>query len=174
MIQRVITQFCRKFSPTEGAAPGTRGCPGAGRSDQRRFAARSSSAISSGSGAGPARAEGISIRTLAAAIGVSPSRVHQLVADAGLDVLDAALGELRAARPAPEDPDGDGTDLDGRDHLADRRGQHRPGLGLTPASQPAPHTRPRPKIPGLPLPAAFDILGFTHKVTPKAYNESLQ
>jgi hypothetical protein len=49
-----------------------------------------------------ARAKGISIRTLAAAAGLSPSRVHQLVADAGLDALDAALGELRAARwPAP-------------------------------------------------------------------------
>ena len=46
-----------------------------------------------------ARAERISIRTLAAAIGLSSSRVHQLVADAGLD----ALGELRAAGwPAPE------------------------------------------------------------------------
>ena len=69
-----------------------------------------------------ARAEGISIRTLAAAIGLSPSRVHQLVADAGLDALDAALGELRAAGwPAPEDPGSDeDTDLDGRDHLADR------------------------------------------------------
>ncbi len=32
-----------------------------------------------------ARAEGISIRTLAAAIGLSPSRVHQIVADADLD-----------------------------------------------------------------------------------------
>jgi hypothetical protein len=69
-----------------------------------------------------ARAEGISIRTLAAAIGLSPSRVHQLVADADLDALDAALGELRAAGwPAPEDPDSDeDADLDGRDHLADR------------------------------------------------------
>ena len=45
-----------------------------------------------------ARAEGISIRTLATAAGLSPSRVHQLVADAGLDALDAALGELRAAQ----------------------------------------------------------------------------
>jgi hypothetical protein len=53
-----------------------------------------------------ARAEGISIRTLATAVGLSPSRVHQLVADADLDTLDAALGELRAAGwPAPEDPD---------------------------------------------------------------------
>jgi hypothetical protein len=42
-----------------------------------------------------ARAEGISIRTLAA-IG-RPSRVHQLVAAADLDALDAPLGELRAA-----------------------------------------------------------------------------
>jgi len=42
-----------------------------------------------------ARAEGISIRTLATAIGLSPSRVHQLVADADL--------ELRAAGwPAPK------------------------------------------------------------------------
>jgi hypothetical protein len=42
--------------------------------------------------------------------------------DADLDALDAALGELRAAGwPTPEDPDSDeGTDLDGRDHLADR------------------------------------------------------
>jgi len=44
-----------------------------------------------------ARAEGISIRTLATAIGLSPSRVHQIVADADLDALAAALGELRAA-----------------------------------------------------------------------------
>src|SRR6266568_1613970 len=44
-----------------------------------------------------ARAEGISIRALAAAAGLSPSRVHQLVAAADLDALDAALGELRAA-----------------------------------------------------------------------------
>ena len=69
-----------------------------------------------------ARAEGISIRALAAAIGLSPSRVHQIVADADPDALDVALSELRAAGwPAPEDPDGDeDTDLDGRDHLADR------------------------------------------------------
>jgi len=52
-----------------------------------------------------ARAEGISIRTLAAAIGLSPSRVYQLLADADLDALDAALGELRAAGwPAPKIP----------------------------------------------------------------------
>ena len=68
------------------------------------------------------RAEAISIRTLAAAIGLSPSPVHQLMADADPDALDAALGELRAAGwPAPEDPDSDeDADLDGRDHLAGR------------------------------------------------------
>jgi len=43
-----------------------------------------------------ASAEGISIRTLATAIGLSPSRVHQIVADADLDAVSAALGELRA------------------------------------------------------------------------------
>jgi hypothetical protein len=48
-----------------------------------------------------ARAEGIPIRTLAAAIGLSPSRVHQIVADADPDALDAALGELRAAGWGP-------------------------------------------------------------------------
>ena len=69
-----------------------------------------------------ARAEGISVRTLANAAGLSPSRVHQLVAGAELDALDAALGELRAAgRPAPEDPDhGEDTELGGRDTIADR------------------------------------------------------
>src|SRR5258708_26044599 len=69
-----------------------------------------------------ARAEGISIRTLAAAAGLSPSRVHQIVAAADLDALDAALGELRAAGwPAPEDPDsGEDTELGGRDSLAGR------------------------------------------------------
>jgi hypothetical protein len=69
-----------------------------------------------------ARAEGISIRKLAAAAGLSPSRVHQLVADADLDVLHAALGELRAAGwPTPEDPDsGEDAELDGRDSIADR------------------------------------------------------
>src|SRR5271166_3424175 len=69
-----------------------------------------------------ARAEGISIRTLATAAGLSPSRVHQLVAAADLDALDAALGELRAAGwPAPEHPEsGEDTELDGRDSIADR------------------------------------------------------
>ena len=48
--------------------------------------------------------------------------MHQLVAAADLDALDAALGELRAAGwPAPEDPDsGEDTELDGRDNIADR------------------------------------------------------
>jgi hypothetical protein len=48
--------------------------------------------------------------------------VHQLVADADLDVLDAALGELRAAGwPAPQDPDhGDDPEPGGRDTIADR------------------------------------------------------
>ncbi len=69
-----------------------------------------------------ARAEGVSIRALAAAVRLSPSRVHQIVAAADLDALDAALGELRAAGwPAPEDPDGDDdAELDGREHIADR------------------------------------------------------
>ena len=69
-----------------------------------------------------ARAEGISICALATAIGLSPSRVHQIVAAADLDALDAALGELRAAGwPAPEHPDsGEDTELDGRDNIADR------------------------------------------------------
>ena len=46
---------------------------------------------------------------------MSPSRVHQLAADADLDALDAALGELRAAGwPAPEDPDSEeDAELDG-------------------------------------------------------------
>jgi hypothetical protein len=72
-----------------------------------------------------ARAEGISIRALAAAIGLSPSRVHQLVADAGLDAALAALGALRATRwPAPEDPDSDeDADLDGA------RSPRRPPVG---------------------------------------------
>jgi hypothetical protein len=69
-----------------------------------------------------ARAEGVSIRTLAAAAGLSPARVHQITVGADLDGLDAALGELRAAGwPAPEDPDGDDdAELDGRDLICDR------------------------------------------------------
>ena len=69
-----------------------------------------------------ARAEGVSIRTLAAAAALSPARVHQITAAADLDELDAALGELRAAGwPAPEDPDADDdAELDGRDLICDR------------------------------------------------------
>jgi hypothetical protein len=69
-----------------------------------------------------ARAEGVSIRALAAAAGLSSSRVHQIVAAADLDALDAALGELRAAGwPAPEDPDGDDdAELASRELIADR------------------------------------------------------
>ena len=54
-----------------------------------------------------ARAEGVSIRALAAAAGLSPARVHQITAAADLDELDAALGELRAADwPARKTPAG--------------------------------------------------------------------
>jgi hypothetical protein len=69
-----------------------------------------------------AHAEGMSIRALAAAAGLSASRVHQIVAAADLDELDAALGELRARRLAgPRRPDGDDdTELDGRELIADR------------------------------------------------------
>ena len=69
-----------------------------------------------------ARSEGVSIRTLAAAAGLSPARVDQITADADLDGLDAALGELRAAGwPAPEDPGGEGdAEPDGRDPICDR------------------------------------------------------
>jgi hypothetical protein len=71
-----------------------------------------------------ARAEGISICTLAAAGGLSPFRVHQLVAGADLDALDAGLGELQAAGwPAPKDPDsGEDTELGGRGVLSVRPG----------------------------------------------------
>src|SRR5260370_39464027 len=69
-----------------------------------------------------ARAEGISIRTLASAAGLSPARVHQITAAADMDELDVALGGLRAAGwPAPEDPGGDDdAGLDGRDPIRDR------------------------------------------------------
>jgi hypothetical protein len=75
-----------------------------------------------------ARAEGISIRTLATAIGLSPSRVHQIVVDAdldALDALDAALGELRVTGwAAPEDPDSE------EDTGTRRPGHHRrPAIG---------------------------------------------
>ena len=44
-----------------------------------------------------ARAEGVSIRALARAAGLSPTRVHQLVTDADCEMLEAQLGQLRAA-----------------------------------------------------------------------------
>lgn len=44
-----------------------------------------------------ARAQGVSIRALASAAGLSPTRVHQIVTCAQIDTLDAALGELRPA-----------------------------------------------------------------------------
>ena len=43
-----------------------------------------------------ARAEGVSIRTLAAAAGLSPARVHQITAAADLDALDAARCTVNA------------------------------------------------------------------------------
>jgi hypothetical protein len=69
-----------------------------------------------------ARADGVSIRALASAAWLSPSRVHQLVAAADMDSLEAALGELRAAGwPAPEDPESDeDVELAGRDTIAGR------------------------------------------------------
>jgi len=63
-----------------------------------------------------------SLTNRAAAAGLSRAQVHQITADADLDALDAALGELRAAGwPAPEDPGGDDdAELDGRDLICDR------------------------------------------------------
>ncbi|MGW6562737.1 hypothetical protein [Streptomyces hydrogenans] len=69
-----------------------------------------------------ARVEGVSVRKAAEAAGLSPSRVHQLTKDAGLDALDVVLGELRAAGwPAPEDLEGsDDEELSGRASVAER------------------------------------------------------
>ena len=70
-----------------------------------------------------ARAQGVSIRVLAGAVGLSAARVHQLLADAALDELDDALGQLRevGSWPAPEDPDaGEDVELAGRELVADR------------------------------------------------------
>jgi hypothetical protein len=52
-----------------------------------------------------AHAEGASIRKVATAAGLGPTRVHAIVRDAELDGLDTALGELRSLYgwPAPED-----------------------------------------------------------------------
>ena len=96
--RRVLTRVCRAGWPVEQAER------------ERTWALVS------------ARAEGISIRTLATALGLSPSRVHQLVAAADLDTLDAALGQLWAAGwPASDHPDsGEDTELGGRDTIAGR------------------------------------------------------
>ncbi|MFE7244438.1 hypothetical protein [Streptomyces sp. NPDC057580] len=69
-----------------------------------------------------ARHEKVSVRKVAEAAGLSPTRVHQLTKGADLDALDAALGLLRAAGwPAPEDPDGsDDEELSGRASIAER------------------------------------------------------
>jgi hypothetical protein len=69
-----------------------------------------------------ARGENVSVRKVAEAAGLSPTRVHQLTKDADQDALDAALGQLRAAGwPAPEDPDGsDDEELAGRASVAER------------------------------------------------------
>lgn len=71
-----------------------------------------------------ARAEGLSIRQLAKAVGLSPTRVHQIVAAADPDEVEKVLGDLRSVGwPAPEDPDSDAdAELDGRDLIADRIG----------------------------------------------------
>jgi hypothetical protein len=74
------------------------------------------------SGLSSVRAEGVSIRKLAAAAALSPARVYQITAAADLDELDTALEKQRAAGwPAPEDPDADDdAEPDGRDLICDR------------------------------------------------------
>lgn len=70
-----------------------------------------------------AHAEGVSIRKIATAAGLGPTRVHAIVRDADLDGLDAALGELRSLYgwPAPEHPEGSrDEELTGREMIADR------------------------------------------------------
>ncbi len=69
-----------------------------------------------------ARAEGISVRKIAAEAGLSPTRVHQLTTDVDLPTLEEALGALRSCGwPAPEDPDAsDDEELAGRALVADR------------------------------------------------------
>ena len=71
-----------------------------------------------------AHAKGVSIRKIAAAAGLGPTRVHAIVRDADIDTLDAALGELRSLYgwPAPEDPDGSRDELAGRELIAQRLG----------------------------------------------------
>lgn len=70
-----------------------------------------------------AHAEGVSIRKIATAAGLGPTRIHAIVRDAELDGLDAALGELRSLYgwPALEDPEGSrDEELTGREMIADR------------------------------------------------------
>jgi hypothetical protein len=70
-----------------------------------------------------AKAEGVSIRQIAQAAGLSPSRVHQVVVGTDVDALDDALGALRRVGwPAPEDPDtaDDDGELSGRADVAGR------------------------------------------------------
>jgi hypothetical protein len=69
-----------------------------------------------------ARAEGMSVRKIAAEARLSPTRVHQLTTDVDLPAVEAALSALRSAGwPAPEDPDSsDDEELTGRALIADR------------------------------------------------------
>jgi len=57
-----------------------------------------------------ARRDGWSVRDIAASVGLSPTRVHQLLSDPGADLMDQVVSMLRELGwPAPEDPsDGDG------------------------------------------------------------------
>jgi hypothetical protein len=67
----------------------------------------------------------LSLRKIAAAAGLGPTRVHAIARDADLNGLDAALGELRSLYgwPAPEDPDSSRDDeLAGRELIAQRLG----------------------------------------------------
>src|SRR4051812_18624932 len=67
------------------------------------------------------RAGGASVKGIAGAAGLSSSRVHQVVTEADVDALDAALGVLRSAGwPAPEDPEVEDGDLAGRADIAGR------------------------------------------------------
>jgi hypothetical protein len=69
-----------------------------------------------------ARTEGVSVRKIAEAAGLSATRVHQLTTGADMDAAEAGLSALREAGwPAPEDPDGnDDAELAGRDTVAER------------------------------------------------------
>ena len=68
-----------------------------------------------------ARAEGVSIRTLAAAVRLSSSRVHQIVAATDLDALTRSWVSCGLRAGLPEDSDGDDdTELDGRELIVDR------------------------------------------------------